>query len=185
MATTRKTVTFSAAGKQLSRPVIDPGGAAEVILSRLTELNLALDLVLITHAHADHIGGIKQLASAAKGLRVACHQLERDSVTRDLPVRWEPAKDSVGIALGALNITPLCTPGHTPGSMCHAADGACFVGDSLFAGSIGRPSNQAVYQQMLKDIRAKVLALPDETILLPGHGPATTVGAEKAHNPFF
>ena len=139
--------------------------------------------MLTTHAHSDHIDGIRQLASIYKGLRVACHQLERDSVTRDLPVSWEPAKDGVVITLGALTITPLYTPGHTPGATCYCVDGVCFVGDTIFAGSIGRPSGHAVYQQMLAGIRAKVLSLPDETVLLPGHGPATTVGVEKVPQP--
>lgn len=165
--------------------VVDPGGAAEQIEARISELGLKLELVLITHAHGDHIGGLRALVANRPEVRLVNHQVERDSVTRGLPNRWEPAKDEVSIGLGHLSITPLFTPGHTPGSTCYSADGVCFVGDTLFAGSIGRASGSQVYEQMLAQIRAKVLSLPDDTVLLPGHGPATTVGEEKAHNPFF
>lgn len=165
--------------------VVDPGGAVDEIGRRLSAHNLTLDLVLITHAHADHIGGLRALAAAWPKMRLASHTVERESVIHGLPVRWEPAKDKVPISLGEISITPLATPGHTPGSTCYLADGVCFVGDTLFAGSIGRPGDRLVYRQMLQAIRSNVLSLPDETIILPGHGPATTVGEENAHNPFF
>ena len=87
------------------------------------------------------------------------------------------------MALGKLSVTPLATPGHTQGSTCYAINGACLVGDTLFAGSIGRPVCD--YTRMLAAIRSKVLSLPEDTDLLPGHGPATTVREEIGHNPFF
>ena len=165
--------------------IVDPGGAVEEIARALDELKLTPELVLITHAHADHIGGLKDIAVRWPGARLVNHQLERDSAARGLKLRWEPAKDNICLKMGSLNITPLATPGHTPGSVCYLVNGVCFVGDTLFAGSIGRPGQRDAYKQMLADIRLKVLSLPDETVLLPGHGPPTTVAEEKAHNPFF
>lgn len=165
--------------------VIDPGGAPELISQWLADRDFTLDVVLVTHAHGDHIGGLRRLAADWPQARVINHQLERDSIIRELPNPWEPAHENVNIRLGRCVITPLFTPGHTPGSVCYLAAPVCFVGDTLFASSIGRPSSFLVYQQMLASIKSKVLSLPDDTILLPGHGPATTVGEEKAHNPFF
>ncbi len=165
--------------------VVDPGGAVDQISKTLKEHQLTPHFVLVTHAHGDHIGGIRTFASLWPEVWVVSHQVERDSVTRGLRVRWEAAKDKVSFQVGNLTVTPLSTPGHTPGSTCYHIDGVCLVGDTLFAGSVGRPGGTEGYHQMLMDIRAKVLSLPDQTILLPGHGPPTTVGEEKAHNPFF
>ena len=165
--------------------VVDPGGAIDEINNRLAEGNLNLETILITHAHRDHIGGLKQLAIAWPGAKLINHQTERDSILRGLKSSWAPAKDGINIHLGDLSITPLFTPGHTPGSMCYRIDSVCLVGDTLFAGSIGRPGSREVYKQMLAEIRSKILSIPEHTIILPGHGPATTVAEEKAHNPFF
>lgn len=165
--------------------VIDPGGAIDEVNDFLDSRSLTLDYILITHAHADHIGGLRELVKSRPTAAIMNHTVERDSVIRGLTTRWEPAKDGLPAHIGNLSITALTTPGHTPGSTCYRVNGCCFVGDTLFAGSIGRPADHVVYQQMLLDIRKKVLALPDDTILLPGHGPLTTVSQEKAHNPFF
>lgn len=165
--------------------VVDPGGAVEAIVERLDSCGLQLEMALLTHAHGDHVGGLRSLLAGRPGVTVVSHLVERDSVMRGLSNRWEAAKDNVALPLGELSVTPLSIPGHTPGSSCYVADGVCFVGDSLFAGSVGRPGDRQGFAQMLNLIRAKVLSLPDATILFPGHGPATTVAEEKANNPFF
>ena len=78
----------------------------------------------------------------------------------------------------------MTTPGHTPGGVCYRANDYCFVGDTLFAGSIGRANPSTLYPAHLESVRRRVLTLPDQLILFPGHGPATTVREEKEHNPF-
>ncbi|MCE5198014.1 MAG: MBL fold metallo-hydrolase [Armatimonadota bacterium] len=165
--------------------VVDPGGAVDEILRLLAEHNLNLELVLITHSHADHISGLKQLISAWPGARVVSNSAEKDRIMHEVSARWEPANECVAIHLGDLTLTALDTPGHTPGSTCYTANGICFTGDTLFAGSIGQPVDWKVYPKMLSSIRDKVLSMPGNTIILPGHGPATTAGEENAHNPFF
>lgn len=165
--------------------VVDPGGAVEAIADRLESGGLQLETVLVTHAHGDHVGGLRALLAGRPGVTIVSHLVERDSVIRGLSNRWEAAKDNVALPLGELSVTPLSIPGHTPGSSCYVANGVCFVGDSLFAGSIGRPGDRQGFAQMLNLIRAKVLSLADTTVLFPGHGPPTTVAEEKAHNPFF
>jgi glyoxylase-like metal-dependent hydrolase (beta-lactamase superfamily II) len=156
---------------------IDPGGSVDEILQRLSDQNSTLDMILITHAHGDHIGGIKELVSAIPNIQVITNPLESHSLPN--------IKEYVQVSLGNLDIIILHTPGHTPGSTCYYTDGVCFVGDTLFAGSIGKPASQQVYEKMLSSIRDKIFALPDDTILCTGHGPMTTVAEEKAHNPFF
>ena len=165
--------------------VVDPGGSAEEISHRLAELGLVLNLVLITHGHADHVGGLSRLVAKWPNACVACHPTERDSIMRGLSAHWEAAGDGAVIPLDGLTITTLHIPGHTLGSTCYYTQGFCFVGDTLFAGSIGRPASQEIYPRMLSGIREKVLSLPDETFLLPGHGPIAAVQEENAHNPFF
>lgn len=163
--------------------VIDPGGAVNEILANISRKNLIPSLVLITHAHGDHIGGLKELLTDYPNLRVTAHSVE----WRPLPDISEMniAEDMSKIAIGNLDIVVYFTPGHTSGSACYYVDGFCFTGDTLFAGSIGRPAGPDVYKQMLEHIRNKILSLPDDTLLLPGHGPATTPAEEKKHNPFF
>lgn len=163
--------------------VVDPGGAVDEIERQLRANGLDLKMILVTHAHADHTGGLRELVHKHPGVTVACSRYDRESVMRGLDADWNAAEDGSRIALGELTVALLATPGHTAGSMCYMVDGVCFVGDTLFAGSIGRPARD--YRQMLEAIRSKVLSLPEETVLLPGHGPATTVGEEKRHNPFF
>lgn len=164
--------------------VIDPGGSVEEICSWLDERSLDLDAILVTHAHADHTGGIRGLTQRWPGARLVSHESDRGSVAEGVPNSWEPATDGASLIIGDKAIVSVATPGHTPGSVCYCTDGVCFVGDTLFAGSLGRASSPEAYVTMLSVVRSKLLCLPDSTMLLPGHGPATTVALERLHNPF-
>lgn len=165
--------------------VIDPGGAISNINERLSINELTLSTVLITHSHDDHIGGLRELIKAWPSSVVIGSPLDQAPIMRGISALWHPAVDQTDIEIGELTITALSTPGHTPGSTCYATKGACFVGDTLFSGSIGHPASSTVYADMLAAIKNKVLSLPDNTAIFPGHGPTTTVAEENAYNPFF
>ncbi len=165
--------------------VVDPGGKAPEIFSRIRKNNWKLDLVLVTHGHIDHTGALSELLQEKPTIRLAANPAECQNMPKGLAARKVPAEDGMEIFLGKLKITALFTPGHTAGSTCYYAGDVCFVGDTLFAGSIGRPMNPEYYRHMLASIRNKVLALKDSVLILSGHGPVSTVGFEKAHNPFF
>jgi hydroxyacylglutathione hydrolase len=179
--------------------VIDPGDEVGRIHRRLTDLGLQLKQILITHAHIDHVGGalkLKRLTGAPIFLN-----------DRDLPLlkmmqmqaAWlglttpetappdETLSEGQLVGLARFPAQVLHTPGHTQGSVClHFAPlKLLMAGDTLFAGSIGRtdlPGGD--YGQIIESIHSRVLALPDETRVLPGHGPATTIGEERQNNPF-
>jgi hydroxyacylglutathione hydrolase len=179
--------------------VIDPGDEVGRIHRRLTELKLKLKQILVTHAHIDHVGGalklkrltgapillnendlplLKMMDSQAAWLGVA---------TPEVAPPDQSLSDGLRVGLDRYPAEVLYTPGHTQGSVClHFAPLKMVIaGDTLFAGSIGRtdlPGGNS--RQIIESIESRLMALPDDTRVLPGHGPATTVGAERNHNPF-
>ncbi len=179
--------------------VIDPGDEVSRIERRLTELGFKLKQILITHAHIDHVGGalkLKRLTGAPIFLnesdlpQLKMMEAQANWLGVATPETAPPdASLTEGLSVG-LDLYPaqvLHTPGHTQGSVClHFAPLKILIaGDTLFAGSIGRtdlPGGNS--HQILDSIQSRLLALPDETKVLPGHGPATTIGAERKSNPF-
>jgi glyoxylase-like metal-dependent hydrolase (beta-lactamase superfamily II) len=177
--------------------VIDPGGNVNSILELLRQHDLTLVMVINTHGHFDHIGANQSLLEKT-GCELAIHQddaplLQRAAEhaalfglnTSRSPEPTRLLKDGDVIELGNLSFKVIHTPGHSPGGICLHVDNCLFVGDTLFCGSIGRtdlPGGN--HQQLISNIKNKLLCLADETKVYPGHGPATTIGQEKRHNPF-
>ena len=178
--------------------VIDPAGDAPRILNNIRELNLKIGLVVITHTHADHIGAIRQVVENT-GASFAVHTAEAEALqnsdnrrfTAMDPTFQKPPppdrllKDGDFLVVGDLKFQVLHTPGHSPGGICIAGYGVVFSGDALFNGSIGRTDGPSGDSDLLiSSIRAKLLVLPDQTVVLPGHGSKTTIGQERRNNPF-
>ena len=175
---------------------LDPREPARFLLER--QLN-AVALVL-THGHADHIAGVAELRKNFPNIKVCIHRFDAEMLTGDQDnlsmlaggtFRADPADCIIAegdvIEHAAIRLEVIHTPGHTPGGICLycGQEGIVFVGDTLFAGSVGRTDFPAgSMKQLLKSIKEKLLVLPDETIVYPGHGPPTTIAEEKTHNPF-
>jgi glyoxylase-like metal-dependent hydrolase (beta-lactamase superfamily II) len=168
--------------------LIDTAYNAPAMIEFLSKHRLRLMGICLTHGHADHADGIDQILNFCQ----APVYLGLDDV--DL-LSWRPPVDELKapedgqtIAVGCLRVQCLTTPGHTPGGICYCVQAesqqVCFVGDTLFAGSIGRSNPSTLYQTHLGSVRTRVLELSPEHRLLPGHGPATTVREELNHNPF-
>jgi glyoxylase-like metal-dependent hydrolase (beta-lactamase superfamily II) len=180
--------------------VVDPGDDVSRIAKRLTELGLNLKQILVTHGHIDHVGGALKLKRLT-GAPIYMNENDLPQLDMmDTQAAWiglratpETAPPDAGLAEGqvvGLEHYPaevLHTPGHTQGSIClHFAPlNLLIAGDTLFAGSIGRtdlPGGDS--DQIMASLRTRLLALPDETRVLPGHGPGTTIGQERRSNPF-
>ena len=159
--------------------VFDTGADCSEILGRINKEKLAVKLILLTHAHADHIA---DLARLVKETGAPVYLSEKESA----PIA-QPISEGKTFRVGKLKIESRLTWGHSPGGMTYVVTGLkkpiAVVGDSLFAGSMG--GGNVSYDDALKNNLEKILTLPDETILCPGHGPMTTVGEEKEHNAFF
>lgn len=177
--------------------LIDPGEEAELFLRRLETEDLTLEAVWLTHAHLDHVLGVGTVVERT-GVPVHLHPADRrlyDNVAQQgawLGVQAErpPVPDHEiargdTMSVGGLRFEVRHVPGHSPGGVAFVGHGMVFAGDALFAGSIGRtdlPGGDTA--TLLSSIRTQLMTLPDETIVYPGHGPDTTIGREKATNPF-
>ncbi|MDP1809010.1 MAG: MBL fold metallo-hydrolase, partial [Actinomycetota bacterium] len=159
--------------------VIDPGGDAEKILSAAAKHDLKIVTIINTHGHWDHIGANPALVKAT-GAKVFVHAGEEFSTRPDGVLT-----DGETIEVGGLEIKVIHTPGHTPGSSSFLVAGDLFSGDLIFYESVGRTDLPGSDEGKLHEsIDSKVLTLPDKTNIFPGHGPKTSVGWEREHNPY-
>jgi glyoxylase-like metal-dependent hydrolase (beta-lactamase superfamily II) len=179
--------------------VIDPGDEIQNILALLAKHNLQVKQIIITHAHIDHVGGAMKLR-AATGAPILLNQNDYELLKMlDLQATWvgmqSPGKveidQTIGqadtVKAGSLAASVIFTPGHTEGSIClyFPAEKKLIAGDTLFAGSIGRTDLPGgSFEKIIDSLHQKLLALPDDTVVIPGHGPATTIGDERENNPF-
>src|ERR1700733_687627 len=191
----------SVIGDETSREamVIDPGDDLQEVLALIRKHDLQVKQIVITHAHIDHVGGAMKLR-AATGAPILLNQNDYALLKMlDAQAAWigvvPPGKVEIDrsvstgetVTAGSVTANILHTPGHTEGSIClyFAADKKLIAGDTLFAGSIGRTDLPGgSMQKILRSLHDTVLALPDETVVVPGHGPLTTIGEERETNPF-
>jgi glyoxylase-like metal-dependent hydrolase (beta-lactamase superfamily II) len=179
--------------------VIDPGDDIEDIAAILDEHKLQVKQIVITHAHIDHVGGAMRLR-ARTGAPILLNQNDYALLKMlDLQASWLGMKPPGAVEIeaglahgqtlktGSLEATILHTPGHTEGSVClyFPAEKMLIAGDTLFARSIGRTDLPGgSFEKIMRSLHDRVLVLPDETVVIPGHGSATTIGAEREENPF-
>ncbi len=178
--------------------VIDPGGHPERILAEIERLGLSIQYVLNTHAHFDHTDANGAIVKAT-GAPLALHPEDRALLAASggaalFGLQAQPSPppdldlhDGDEIRVGSLNFQVLHTPGHTPGHVCfyEPQEGVLFDGDVLFFRGVGRTDLPGgSWQQLLDSIQRRLFVLPDETVVYSGHGPATTIGDEKRHNPW-
>ncbi|MBE3587925.1 MAG: MBL fold metallo-hydrolase [Thermoanaerobacteraceae bacterium] len=176
--------------------VIDPGDRSAALWQRITERGLKVTKIINTHGHIDHIGGndwLRELTGAAVFIHPAdrrcygdvnynCSYISMPTVVKDAD---GTITEGDVIDVGGVGLRVIHTPGHSPGSICLLAPGALFCGDTLFAGSVGRTDFPGGSEPvMLNSLREKIMTLPDDLAVYPGHGPSTQIGTERRNNPF-
>lgn len=176
--------------------VIDPGGNADVIQKAITDSGLDIRIIALTHGHSDHIAALYEIQDRT-GAEVAIHVADADfleghgshSSQFGISYKTPPPPDRLLregdiIKIGSLSFSVVHTPGHTPGSICLLTDDKVFTGDTLFRRGIGTtlmPGSSR--SQLIDSIKTRLMVLPDSTIVYPGHGRETTIGAERRDNP--
>lgn len=173
--------------------IIDPGAEADTILKRTEYLGLQIKLIVLTHGHMDHVGALPEVKKATAA-EVAIHADDARSLQARTPFSLSPQapsppdrllKGGDSIDIGELHFLVLHTPGHSPGGICLMGEGVVLSGDTLFNFGIGRTDMPGgSYSQLMNNIHTKLMVLPDNTVVYPGHGPETTIGAERQWNPF-
>jgi glyoxylase-like metal-dependent hydrolase (beta-lactamase superfamily II) len=179
--------------------IIDPGAEARLILKTVSDLGLTITMIVVTHLHFDHVGALAPVKERT-GAKIAIHEAEAEGglgmFSRMLssmmggsfsqpPKPDRLLKDGDTIEVNGLRFTVLYTPGHSPGGISLYGHGIVFSGDALFNCGIGRTDFPGCsYEELIDSIQNKLMTLPDETIVYPGHGPSTTIDEERRGNPF-
>lgn len=177
--------------------VIDPGDDPDTITSFIKNKALHIDSILLTHGHYDHIGAVRQLKDTT-GARIYIHHDDERALvdtSQNLSALSDVAVTAVKadrvlthgdtVAVGYAQYTVIHTPGHTSGGVCFYGEGRLFSGDTLFKEGIGRSDFPGGNGELLiRMIKEKLFTLPEETAVFPGHGPDSTIGWEREHNPF-
>jgi hydroxyacylglutathione hydrolase len=177
--------------------VIDPGAEAEKIIHLIHQKDLKPIMIINTHGHVDHVGANKDLIdeysvpllihSADSPMLDKVEQMELSFFlgAKDSPPPDKFLVEGEKVEIGSVQLKIIHTPGHSPGSVSLLGDGLLFSGDTLFWGGVGRTDLPGgSWNELVRSIKEKILTLPEETLVLPGHGPKTTVGQEKRSNPF-
>ncbi len=180
--------------------IVDPSFGPEPVIERVKELGLKPTAIVLTHAHADHIAGVDEVLESFPGLPVLVHEAEREwlsdsvrnlSLLGGMPVTAQGPTRTIAegeeLEVGGVKWRVLHTPGHSHGgiTLYHAKSGTAIVGDTLFAGSVGRSDFPGSDGRVLeRSIQTKLYTLPEDTRIFPGHGPSSTIGREKKTNPF-
>ncbi|MDP2719240.1 MAG: MBL fold metallo-hydrolase [Dehalococcoidia bacterium] len=178
--------------------IIDPGEEADTILAEVKKAGLKIVLIVATHGHLDHMMALEKVKDALK-CDYAIHEGDAAGMGHEPPAilsmfglpRFNPPppdralKDGDTIEFGDESLKVVHTPGHSRGGICLVGDGVVFSGDTLFNFGIGRtdlPGGN--YEELMGSIKEKLMVLPDKTEVWPGHGPGSTIGEERRHNPF-
>ena len=177
--------------------VVDPGGDAEGIINECKRLKLNIKYIILTHGHFDHAAGVADIKDSTnakicmnkkdeyliKGKGAEITPILRNTKTFDVD---EYISDGDLITIGNIKAKVLETPGHSPGGISLLMDGIVLTGDALFKGSVGRCDFEfGSMEALVTAVKEKILTLPEDTKVYPGHGPSTTVGTEKKFNPYF
>jgi hydroxyacylglutathione hydrolase len=177
--------------------VFDPGGNSQEICRAIDDSGLDIQMIILTHGHSDHIAALRDVQDKTNA-EVAIHAADADFLeghgsyssqfgisyrTPHPPDRLLHANDTIDI--GQMSFTIIHTPGHTPGSICLLTDFGIFTGDTIFRKGIGTTLMPGSSRpQLLDSIQKKLMTLPDDTVIYPGHGRETTIGAERRDNPY-
>lgn len=174
--------------------VIDPGGDAQKLINEIDKTNTEVKYILLTHGHFDHTGAVTELKkkynapvyiSSQDYAYVNSDDNELYAIIGDDGTISSFIHDGSEFSLGDLKIKAIETPGHTPGGVCFYVENVLISGDTLFDGSVGRTDFPgASHEMLITSIYDKLMTLPDDTIVLPGHGGETTIGKERNSNPY-
>ena len=172
--------------------VIDPGGDVDDIIKAIAAIEAKVKYILLTHGHVDHTSGVEELKDITKA--TVCINKNDDDLISNGEHLFGPLieggadkllKQDDVIRVSDIDVICIDTPGHTPGGMCFLIENYVFTGDTLFCGSIGRTDfSGGDFKTIITSIKSKLLSLPEDTIVYPGHGSCSTINSEKLNNPF-